>query len=219
MGVVQIRETGEIGCRQTETASKPVKLQRPDKGRRVQSLLSRICSPAPFVAKNKPRRVLGNRQKYVGGCQKLHRGFGIVGVRITLRWVPGFTVSRNSFRYHSIQLQANGGFKVFRAHDSPNAIPIACTTGTVTHEEGFDGPRQYCRGNASNKSTPIHNRSRLHIRQEQVEIRAANERDVSRKDSLIGRSGSGGDRHFLGFASPRRNNHLENRSRVGVRQP
>jgi len=42
------RKRSEIGCRQTKTASKPVKLQRPDEGRRVQSLLSRICSPAPF---------------------------------------------------------------------------------------------------------------------------------------------------------------------------
>jgi len=55
----------EVGCRRTKTASKPVKLQRPDKGRRVQSLLSRTCSPAPCGAKNKPRQVLGNRQNCV----------------------------------------------------------------------------------------------------------------------------------------------------------
>jgi len=75
----------EIGRRRTKTASKPVKLQRPDKGRRVQSLLNRTCSPAPCDAKNKPRRVLGNRQNYLAHAKTRTGTAGMCVVRITLR--------------------------------------------------------------------------------------------------------------------------------------
>jgi hypothetical protein len=99
----------------------------------------------------------------------------------------------------------------FRIHRLP---------GTLFHTTASESQAKGRLGFAGLMASPmrIDHRLRLDIKQNRGEIKADAQDVGQRNKAGSGEQGSGDGRLFVGFTSPRRNNHFDNRSRIGVGQ-